>query len=96
MSTIYGSEFIKTGEIPIRYILLNPYDIATVKSASFNGQVYRKVLSEFELERLKDPKTGYDKEVLDGRLKLLYRILFLDLLIFLVQIQTIPFCKPDH
>ena len=66
MSTIYGSEFIKTGEIPIRYILLNPYDIATVKSASFNGQVYRKVLSEFELERLKDPKTEYDKEVLDG------------------------------
>jgi len=66
MSTIYGSEFMKPGEIPIRYILLNPYDIATVKSTSFNGQVYRKVLSEFELERLKDPKTEYDKEVLNG------------------------------
>jgi len=66
MSTIYGSEFIKPGQIPIRYILLNPYDIATVKSSSFNGQVYRKVLSEFELERLKDPKTEYDKEVLRG------------------------------
>jgi len=66
MSTIYGSEFIKPGQIPIRYILLNPYDIATVKSSSFNGQVYRKVLSEFELERLKDPKTEYDKEVLQG------------------------------
>lgn len=66
MSTIYGSEFMKPGQIPIRYILLNPYDIATVKSSSFNGQVYRKVLSEFELERLKDPKTEYDKEVLEG------------------------------
>ena len=66
MSTIYGSEFMKPGQIPIRYILLNPYDIATVKSSSFNGQVYRKVLSEFELERLKDPKTEYDKEVLQG------------------------------
>tara|TARA_X000001036_G_scaffold300940_2_gene280028 strand:- start:3384 stop:5462 length:2079 start_codon:yes stop_codon:yes gene_type:complete len=66
MSTIYGSEFIKPGEIPIRYIMLNPYDIATVKSASFDGQVYRKVLSEFELERLKEPKTEYDKEVLNG------------------------------
>ena len=66
MSTIYGSEFIESGEIPIRYILLNPYDIATIKSASFDGEVYRKVLSEFELERLKDPKTEYDKEVLDG------------------------------
>ena len=66
MSTIYGSEFMEPGQIPIRYILLNPYDIATVKSSSFNGQVYRKVLSEFELERLKDPKTEYDKEVLNG------------------------------
>lgn len=66
MSTIYGSEFMKPGQIPIRYILLNPYDIATVKSSNFNGQVYRKVLSEFELERLKDPKTEYDKEVMKG------------------------------
>tara|TARA_R110001592_G_scaffold160695_3_gene392952 strand:+ start:8671 stop:10734 length:2064 start_codon:yes stop_codon:yes gene_type:complete len=66
MSTIYGSEFMKPGQIPIRYILLNPYDIATVKSSNFNGQVYRKILSEFELERLKDPKTEYDKEVMDG------------------------------
>ena len=66
MSRIYGSEFMKPGEIPVRYILLNPYDIATVKSSNFNGQVYRKILSEFELERLRDPKTEYDKEVLDG------------------------------
>jgi hypothetical protein len=66
MSTVYGSEFMKPGEIPIRYILLNPYDIATIKSSNFDGQVYRKILSEFELERLKDPKTEYDKEVLEG------------------------------
>ncbi len=66
MSTIYGSDFMNSGEIPIRYILLNPYDITTVKSSSFNGQVYRKVLSEFELERLKNPKTEYDQEVFNG------------------------------
>jgi len=66
MSTIYGSEFMKPGQIPIRYILLNPYDIATVRSTNFQGQVYRKVLSEFELERLQDPKTEYDIEVFNG------------------------------
>jgi len=66
MSTIYGSEFMKPGQIPIKYILLNPYDIATIRSTNFQGQVYRKILSEFELERLQDPKTEYDKEVLDG------------------------------
>lgn len=66
MSTIYGSKFIKPGQIPIKYILLNPYDIATVRSTNFQGQVYRKILSEFELERLQDPKTDYDIEVLKG------------------------------
>ncbi len=66
MSTIYGSEFMKPGQIPIKYILLNPYDIATVRSTNFHGQVYRKILSEFELERLQEPKTEYDKEVLKG------------------------------
>ena len=64
MSTIYGSKFMKPGQIPIKYILLNPYDIATVRSTNFQGQVYRKILSEFELERLQDPKTEYDVEVL--------------------------------
>ena len=64
MSTIYGSQFMKPGQIPIKYILLNPYDIATVRSTNFQGQVYRKILSEFELERLQDPKTEYDIEVL--------------------------------
>lgn len=66
MSTIYGSQFMKPGQIPIRYILLNPYDIATIRSTNFQGQVYRKILSEFELERLQDPKTEYDIEVLKG------------------------------
>ena len=63
MSTIYGSDLIKPGDIPIKYLFLNPYDIATIRSSNFDGNVYRKVLSEYELERLKDPKTEYDKEV---------------------------------
>ena len=66
LSTIYGSKFMKPGEIPIRYILLNPYDIATVRSTNFHGQVYRKILSEFELERLQEPKTEYDIQVFEG------------------------------
>ncbi len=66
LSTIYGSKFLRPGELPIKYILLNPYDIATIRSTNFQGQVYRKILSEFELERLQEPKTPYDKEVLEG------------------------------
>ena len=64
MSTIYGSDLINKGDIPIKYILLNPYDITTLKSSNFDGNVYRKILSHYELERLKDPKTEYDQEVL--------------------------------
>ena len=64
MSTIYGSDLISKGDIPIKYILLNPYDITTLKSSNFDGNVYRKILSHYELERLKDPKTEYDQEVL--------------------------------
>jgi hypothetical protein len=65
LNKIYGSEdnFIKKDHIPIKYILLNPYDIVATRSTSFNNKIYKKILSEYELERLKSPNTKEDKEI---------------------------------
>jgi hypothetical protein len=55
-------------KIPMRYVFLNPYDFVASRSITFeekNG-VYKKLLSEYDIERLKNPKTEYDKEVYDS------------------------------
>jgi hypothetical protein len=64
INQIYGS--LKPGQIPIKYILLNPYDIVLEKSTSYKDGKYKKILSEYELERLKNPKNDYDKEVYEN------------------------------
>lgn len=64
ITQVYAS--LKPGEIPIKYILLNPYDIVLEKSTSYKDGRYKKVLSEYELERLKNPKNDYDREVYEN------------------------------
>ena len=73
MQTIYGAsgEFIEKGRIPIMYTFLNPFDIVAKRALTFSdsgGQYgnYAKLLSEYELESLRDPKTDYDKEVFNA------------------------------
>jgi hypothetical protein len=69
---VYGSGSLSPGKIPIKYIMLNPYDITIAASTSFDKGLYKKVLSSYDLERLKSPKTDYDKEIfkaLDPELK---------------------------
>ena len=61
-----GSKYLDPGKIPVRYILLNPYDIVSTRSTSFDNGVYKKILSEYELERLKTPKTEEDKQLYDA------------------------------
>ena len=52
--------------LPARYIVLNPADIQIAGSINFaNGRFY-KILSDYELERLKNPKTDEDLEVLNS------------------------------
>jgi len=53
-------------KIPLRYILLNPYDIQARKTTSFNYGAYEKVLSAFEIEALKNPKNDDDRELLQA------------------------------
>lgn len=54
------------GTLPSRYIILNPADIQMGGNISFFSGTYYKVLSDYELERLKNPKTEEDKEVYDS------------------------------
>jgi hypothetical protein len=54
------------GKIPLRYIILNPYDIVRRHSSSFSDSLYEKILSEYEIERLKSPKNDLDKQIFES------------------------------
>jgi hypothetical protein len=66
----YGANYLKLTEeentLPSRYIILNPADIQMGGNISFSSGVYYKVLSDYELERLKNPKTEEDKQVYES------------------------------
>ncbi len=57
----YGAT--KSVPIPIKYLIINPTDIATKGSISFNDFQYFKVLTPYEISRLKDPKTEHEIEM---------------------------------
>ena len=63
LNKIYGSKYIDDGKIPIKYILLNPFDIIATRSTNFKINSYKKILSEYEIERLQNPKTEEDEEI---------------------------------
>lgn len=50
-------------KIPLRYILLNPFDIIAKRASSFAVDAYEKVLSEYEMARLQNPQTEEDMEI---------------------------------
>ena len=65
MTKTYGA--VSVNKIPIRYVLLNPFDMVAHRTTGFETTgVYAKVLSEYEIERLKNPKNEYDEEVYKG------------------------------
>ena len=65
MTKTYGA--VSVNKIPIRYVLLNPFDMVARRTTGFETTgVYAKVLSEYEIERLKNPKNEYDEEVYRG------------------------------
>ena len=66
LNYVYASQTLRPGEIPVKYILLNPYDIVADKSTAFQDGVYQKLLSDYELERLRSPKTEEDQKVFDS------------------------------
>ena len=52
--------------IPAKYIILNPSDIQLQGSISFSTGVYYKVVTDYELQRLRHPQTEEDKEVYES------------------------------
>jgi hypothetical protein len=67
MTQTFGvSKAKKTYVIPSKYVMLNPADIQVGGNISFSSGKYYKVLSDYELERLKNPTTEEDKEVLEN------------------------------
>jgi hypothetical protein len=53
-------------KVPIRYILMNPYDIVAVRASSFDNGAYEKILSEYEMSRLQNPSTEEDEEIFNS------------------------------
>lgn len=60
----YGASVRK--KIPIKYMVINPTDVATKGSISFNEYQYFKVLTPFEISRLKNPQTEHEVELLNS------------------------------
>jgi hypothetical protein len=66
LSKTYAAEGLKKDKIPVKYILLNPFDIVAKRSTVFATGAYEKILSEYDMERLRNPKDEYDQEVFDA------------------------------
>ena len=52
-------------QLPIRYVILNPADIEAGGNVSFVRNNYYKLLSDYEIERMRSPRTEDDKELYD-------------------------------
>ena len=64
MNQTFGlSEASEDIEIPAKYMILNPSDIQLQASISFSSGIYYKVVTDYELQRLRHPQTQEDKEV---------------------------------
>jgi hypothetical protein len=66
ISQTFGAK-AKTVKIPFRYVILNPADIQISGSLNFSqARKYHKVLTDYELERVRNPKTEEDREIYDA------------------------------
>jgi hypothetical protein len=61
-----GSINPSSNKVPLRYILLNPYDIIAKKASSFAIDGYEKILSDYEMARLQNPQTEEDVEIFES------------------------------
>ena len=52
--------------IPTKYVILNPADIRLTGSLTFNSGGYSKIVTDYELHRLKNPSTEEEKEIVDS------------------------------
>ena len=67
MTQVFGEEdFSRNTKLPIKYSILNPADIILGGNINFSNPLYYKVLSDYELERLKNPQTEEDVKILEN------------------------------
>tara|TARA_R110000824_G_scaffold14858_2_gene62857 strand:+ start:7605 stop:9671 length:2067 start_codon:yes stop_codon:yes gene_type:complete len=66
LNKIYGSKVKISQKMPVRYILLNPFDFIIERATSFDRGVYKKILNQYDLERLQTPKTEEDSMVFES------------------------------
>lgn len=68
ISQTYGAGGLKQGNVmlPSRYIILNPADIQVGGNLSFFAGAYFKVLTDYEVERLRNPKDEEDVNVFNA------------------------------
>jgi|TARA_R110000751_G_scaffold9336_5_gene35312 hypothetical protein len=66
MTQTFGASKNSDIFIPVRYSVLNPADIQIQGGLNFANGVYYKVLSDYELVRLRDPQTEEDQEILNN------------------------------
>jgi len=52
--------------LPSRYTIINPADVQLQGNLNFSTPRFHKVLTDYELERIKNPKTDEDLEVYDS------------------------------
>jgi hypothetical protein len=55
---------VKKMIVPSRYVVLNPADVQMTGNISFSQAQYKKVLTDYELQRLAHPQTDEDVEVI--------------------------------
>ena len=67
ITQVFGSDSATAAEkleLPSKYMILNPADIQYGGNISFVGGNYYKILTDYELQRLRNPTTDEDREVL--------------------------------
>jgi len=66
ITQVFGNEAVAATSIklPSKYMILNPADIQYGGNISFVGGNYYKILTDYELQRLRNPTTDEDREVL--------------------------------
>jgi len=67
ISQVFGSQALAAKiSLPSRYIIINPADVQVNGNLSFNRGQYYKVLTDYELEQVRNPRTEEDKEILNS------------------------------
>jgi hypothetical protein len=61
-----SSALSSSTKIPSSYMLVNPADIRMTGTLAFNNPVYYKLVTNYELERLKNRETEEDKQMFDS------------------------------